>query len=104
MISCTYHQVRYECISSEILLSWVKEHIMISYDYVFALFQSELAKCEKLLEGGETEVFVHGLGGAVNRAVNLALQLESKFLGTVQLTVNTSTATLIGKTIEGIFI
>lgn len=61
------------------------------------MFQSELAKCEKLLEGGETEVFVHGLGSAVNRAVNLALQLETKFLGTVQLTVNTSTATLIGE-------
>lgn len=58
-------------------------------------FQSELAKCEKLLEGGETEVFIHGLGAAVNRAVNLALQLESKYLGTVQLTVNTSSATLI---------
>ncbi|XP_026273920.1 ribonuclease P protein subunit p20 [Frankliniella occidentalis] len=58
-------------------------------------FQSELDKCLKLLESGEKEVFVHGLGAAVNRAVNLALQLESKFLGTVQLTVNTSTTTLI---------
>lgn len=58
-------------------------------------FQCELAKCEKLLEGGETEIFIHGMGAAVNRAVNLALQLETKYLGTVQLSVNTSTTTLV---------
>lgn len=58
-------------------------------------FQSELDKCQKLLESGEKEVFVHGMGRAVNRAVNLALQLESKFPGTVQLAVNTSTTTVV---------
>lgn len=41
-------------------------------------------------------MFIHGMGAAVNRAVNLALQIESKFLGTVQLSVNTSTTTLVG--------
>lgn len=58
-------------------------------------FQSELAKCQKLLEDGEKEVFIHGMGAAVNRAVNLALQLESKFVGGVQVAVNTSTTTLV---------
>ena len=62
------------------------------------MLQSELSKCQKILEDGEKEVFIHGMGAAVNRAVNLALQLESKFLGTVQLTVNTSTTTLVGET------
>lgn len=41
-------------------------------------------------------MFVHGMGAAVNRAVNLALQIETKFLGSVQLSVNTSTTTLVG--------
>ncbi|CAL1533860.1 unnamed protein product [Lymnaea stagnalis] len=57
-------------------------------------FKAQESKCLKLLDAGN-EVVIHGLGRAVNRAINLALQLKSKGVGTVNLAVQTSTVDLI---------
>ncbi|CAG0890739.1 unnamed protein product, partial [Darwinula stevensoni] len=57
----------------------------------------ELAKykvCEKLIESGESELFIHGLGAAVNRAVNLALQLTLQYPEVLGIHCNTSTVEL----------
>ncbi|XP_005100960.1 ribonuclease P protein subunit p20 [Aplysia californica] len=56
-------------------------------------FKAQEAKCQKLLDQGN-EVIIHGLGKAVNRAINLALQLKNKGVGTVKLCVQTSTVDL----------
>ena len=39
-----------------------------------------------LLLFSEKEVTIHGLGAAINRAINLALQLEHRGQGTVEVT------------------
>ncbi|XP_072176534.1 ribonuclease P protein subunit p20-like [Diadema setosum] len=58
-------------------------------------FAGQLERCEKLLDAGEAEIHIHGLGAAINRALNLALQLESRALGTLQLAVSTDTVDLV---------
>ncbi|KAJ9599160.1 hypothetical protein L9F63_010337 [Diploptera punctata] len=58
-------------------------------------FQGQLSRCEKLLNEGESEIIIHGLGAAVPRAVNLALQLKAKRPGSVELSVNTSTVDIV---------
>ncbi|XP_076318727.1 ribonuclease P protein subunit p20 isoform X2 [Tachypleus tridentatus] len=57
-------------------------------------FKAQLEKCKKLLDSGETDICIHGMGGAVNCAVHLALVLQSKYLNTIKLSVNTSTVKL----------
>ncbi|XP_059165999.1 ribonuclease P protein subunit p20-like [Physella acuta] len=57
-------------------------------------FKAQENKCQELLDSGN-EVIIHGLGKAVNRAINLTLQLKSKGLGTVQVCVQTSTVDLV---------
>ncbi|KAK1889941.1 Ribonuclease P protein subunit p20 [Dissostichus eleginoides] len=55
-----------------------------------------LARCQKLLEGGgHREICVHGLGLAINRAINIALQLQASSQGVLQLAANTSTVELV---------
>ncbi|GFN85610.1 ribonuclease p protein subunit p20 [Plakobranchus ocellatus] len=56
-------------------------------------FKAQESKCQRLLDSGN-EVIIHGLGKAVNRAINLALQLQAKGTGTVQLAVQTSSVEL----------
>ena len=47
-------------------------------------------KCRKLLETpGCREITLHGMGAATNRAVNLALQLQSDFTGLLELSTST---------------
>ncbi|PSN45008.1 Ribonuclease P protein subunit p20 [Blattella germanica] len=58
-------------------------------------YQGQLSRCEKLLSEGEPEIIIHGLGAAVTRAVNLALQLKAKHLGTLEVDVNTSTVDIV---------
>ncbi|PNF43332.1 Ribonuclease P protein subunit p20, partial [Cryptotermes secundus] len=58
-------------------------------------YQGQLSRCEKLLNEGESDIVIHGLGAAVPRAVNLALQLKTKHLGTVEVAVNTSTVDVV---------
>ncbi|CAG2058974.1 unnamed protein product [Timema podura] len=57
--------------------------------------QSQVSRCEKLLDSGESELVIHGLGAAVAKAVNLALQLQDKYQGIVGLSVNTSTVDIV---------
>ncbi|XP_064601287.1 ribonuclease P protein subunit p20-like [Liolophura sinensis] len=57
-------------------------------------FKQQFARCQKLFDSGWNEVYIHGLGAAINRAVNLALQLKDKGMGTLDLAVHTSTVEL----------
>lgn len=57
-------------------------------------FNRQLDKCKTILESG-SEVFIHGLGAATNRAVNLALQLKEKGQGSLEVATHTSTVELI---------
>lgn len=60
-------------------------------------FKAQLARCQKLLDGGagHKEICIHGLGLAINRAMNIALQLQAFSQGALQLAANTSTVELI---------
>ncbi|KAM9833078.1 ribonuclease P protein subunit p20 [Syngnathus typhle] len=60
-------------------------------------FRAQLARCQKLLDGGSghREICVHGLGLAINRAINIALQLQASSQGALQLAANTSTVELV---------
>ncbi|XP_029437495.1 ribonuclease P protein subunit p20 [Rhinatrema bivittatum] len=59
-------------------------------------FKAQLARCRKLLEGGGfNEICIHGLGLAINRAINVALQLQAGSFGTLQVAANTSTVELV---------
>jgi len=57
-------------------------------------FKAQHARCMKLFESGFNEIYIHGLGAAVNRAINLSLQIKKSGLGTIDLAVNTSTVEL----------
>ncbi|XP_043249593.1 ribonuclease P protein subunit p20 [Colletes gigas] len=58
-------------------------------------FKAQIKKCEKLLSSGTSEVIIHGLGAAVHRACNLALQLKEIHYNGVELDIKTSTTTII---------
>lgn len=58
-------------------------------------FNSQMARCSKLFDEGEKEIYIHGLGAAVNRAITLALELIEKSGGTLCQSVETSTVKLI---------
>lgn len=57
-------------------------------------FIAQFNKCKTLLSS-EKEICIHGLGAAVNTAVNLALQLKTFYLETVTLETTTSTVELL---------
>jgi len=56
-----------------------------------------VGRCRKLLESGSHEaIYLHGLGNAVDRAINIALQLKATSgMSVVTLSANTSTEDLI---------
>uniref|UniRef100_A0A671NP46 Ribonuclease P protein subunit p20 n=1 Tax=Sinocyclocheilus anshuiensis TaxID=1608454 RepID=A0A671NP46_9TELE len=57
--------------------------------------KAQLARCQKLLDA-HREICIHGLGLAINRAINIALQLQTSSQGgALQLAANTSTVELI---------
>uniref|UniRef100_G3MMV6 Ribonuclease P protein subunit p20 n=1 Tax=Amblyomma maculatum TaxID=34609 RepID=G3MMV6_AMBMU len=58
-------------------------------------FKGQLERCRKLFDSGKTELFVHAMGAAVGRAINLTLQLESHYQGLVELDVRTSTVDVV---------
>ncbi|KAH7934328.1 hypothetical protein HPB49_024908 [Dermacentor silvarum] len=58
-------------------------------------FKGQLERCRKLIDSGKTEVFVHALGAAVGRAINLALQVESHYQGVLEVDVRTSTVGVV---------
>ncbi|TRY85276.1 hypothetical protein DNTS_013228 [Danionella cerebrum] len=57
-------------------------------------FKAQLARCQKLLDA-HREICIHGLGLAINRAINIALQLQATSQGALELAANTSTVELI---------
>ncbi|CAD5125180.1 unnamed protein product [Dimorphilus gyrociliatus] len=57
-------------------------------------FNCQMAKCGKLFDEGENEIYIHGLGAAVNRAITLALELIEKSGGTLSQSVETSSVRL----------
>lgn len=64
------------------------------------LYFSSVLFCFVLLFS-EQEVTIHGLGSAINRAINLALQLEQRGQGTVEVTwKNSFFKLLIGSLLE----
>merc|ERR1711916_57363 len=58
-------------------------------------FASQLNRAQLLIDSGEREVFIHGLGAAVNRAINLALQLQRRNAETLEVSLKTDTVLLI---------
>jgi DNA-binding protein len=52
-------------------------------------------KCQQLLDGGQKEVFLHGIGDAIPRALNLAAKLKEQYKGSLDYSVTTSTVKLI---------
>ena len=58
-------------------------------------FKAQLARSQRLLDNGVNELYIHGLGAALNRAINLALQLKALGNGSVEVSANTSTVELI---------
>ncbi|KAM4677596.1 ribonuclease P protein subunit p20 isoform 1-T2 [Discoglossus pictus] len=58
-------------------------------------FRDQLGRCRRLLESGtHKELRVHGLGLAIGRAINLALQLQASEPGTLLISASTSTVEL----------
>ncbi|XP_068129968.1 ribonuclease P protein subunit p20 isoform X2 [Hyperolius riggenbachi] len=58
-------------------------------------FRAQLARCRRLLgAGGQKELRVHGLGLAIGRAINLALQLQLSAPEALLISASTSTVEL----------
>lgn len=52
-------------------------------------FKCQLERAQKLLDSGYNEIYIHGLGAAINRAGNLALQLKQRGHGNIELSAQT---------------
>ena len=57
-------------------------------------FTSQLERAQKILDS-ENEVYIHGLGAAINQAINLGLQLQTNGHGSVEIATHTSTVELV---------
>jgi len=57
-------------------------------------FKAQLDRCQALLDAGY-EAFVHGLGVAVTRAINVALAVKKNNCGSVEVDVRTATVNLV---------
>lgn len=57
-------------------------------------FKAQLERCQGLIDKGEPEIYLHSLGAAIPRALNLALQLQKDNSATVTLDTVTSTVEL----------
>ena len=58
-------------------------------------FKYQLERAQKLLDCGYNEIFIHGLGAAINRAVNLALQLKERGHGSIEISAQTSSTQVV---------
>lgn len=58
-------------------------------------FTAQLKKCLEILNSETGEIFIHALGNAINRAINLTLKLEEEYF--YKYECNTSTINLIGE-------
>lgn len=57
-------------------------------------FKAQLERCKKLIDQGESEIYLHSLGAAIPRALNLALQIQKFYGSGVCLDTATSTVEL----------
>jgi len=57
-------------------------------------FKAQLERCRQFIEKGESEFFIHSLGSAIPRALNLALQIQKDNSACVNLETVTSTLEL----------
>ncbi|WAR18227.1 POP7-like protein [Mya arenaria] len=57
-------------------------------------FKQQLKRCQNILDNGNL-VCIHGLGQAINRAINLALQLQASGMGGIEINTHTSTVELV---------
>jgi ribonuclease P/MRP protein subunit RPP20 len=48
-------------------------------------YRVQLERCQRMLEKECSEITIHGLGAAVNRAIHLALSLEERSLGSLRV-------------------
>uniref|UniRef100_A0A1I7TE44 Ribonuclease P protein subunit p20 n=1 Tax=Caenorhabditis tropicalis TaxID=1561998 RepID=A0A1I7TE44_9PELO len=53
--------------------------------------ESQVKSAETVLNNSFDEVFIHGLGASINKALVFALELERRFGGSVQSDIQTST-------------
>lgn len=58
-------------------------------------FIAQLQKCRRLLAKGLPEIYVHAIGPAMPRAINLALTLAEESCGTLALNTSTSTVRVV---------
>ncbi|CAD7078287.1 unnamed protein product [Hermetia illucens] len=58
-------------------------------------FKAQVKQCEEILNGEEGEVFLHAIGNAINRSINLALSVVANSNGAVAYEANTSTIELV---------
>ncbi|OQR74059.1 ribonuclease P protein subunit p20-like [Tropilaelaps mercedesae] len=54
-------------------------------------FKHQFERVKSVLLNGGKEVHIHGIGAAVNRAINIALQVQSHFGDAMETDVRTST-------------
>ena len=59
-------------------------------------FKAQIERCQSLLDKGESEIYLHSLGAAIPRALNLALQIQKNNCDTFGLDTATSTVELTG--------
>ena len=57
-------------------------------------FKAQLARCENLLFSNYNEIFIHGLGAAISRSINIALQLKLRSFGSLDVSCQTDTVHL----------
>ncbi len=58
-------------------------------------YKNQIARCRRMLDSGWNELYIHGLGAAVNRAINIALQLKALGNGSIDVCVHTSSVELV---------
>ena len=63
----------------------------------FKPFVVQFCRCRKLIDQGESELYLHSLGAAIPRALNLALQIQKSYGVRITLETATSTVELTGE-------
>jgi len=58
-------------------------------------FKFQMARAKKVIFDGANEVHIHGLGAAINRAINIALQVQSHYNDALDIDVRTSTIQVV---------
>lgn len=72
-------------------------------DCIFHL-KELIQKCKNLFSEGQNEIFLHCLGNAINRGINLVLTVVEDSNGTLDFEVNTSTVEIYGKRVTYILL